>query len=456
MAPPFPCANAPLYLRTNQGFLMLRARSLLSGLASAVALMCTYGCSNGPIDPIELIATDIVPDAERPELSRLADGTVAQRYIVILRNELLIDGSAPGVISELALAHDVRMERVYTTALSGFAAALSDTQRAALEARPDVEAVVADARVAAIDAPGEPDASAGRPAPAPAPTPASDWALVDLFGTIDWATRAFLTSDGGTGATVAVLDTGIDTDHPSLPSAGCIGDFTTTPVGSSCEDGNGHGTHVAGTITAFASTGHRGVAPNVTLSSAKVLNAAGSGSTAGIAAAIDAAAAAGIDVLNLSLGGATNGSAEATDPLCIAITNAAALGTLSVVAAGNDGRDAAGFSPARCDNALTVGAYDSAGKLASFTNYGADVDVNAPGVSIYSTTFDGAFGRKNGTSMASPHAAAVAALYAAAHPGSSAAAVAAGVIADSSDRPAPLKYSNKITSTKTKLDARDY
>ncbi len=256
--------------------------------------------------------------------------------------------------------------------------------------------------------------------------------------------------------TVAVLDTGIDTNHASLPVAACLGDFTTTPAGASCEDGNGHGTHVAGTIAALPSTGHRGVAPNVSLSAAKVLNAAGSGSTSGIAAAIDAAAGAGIDVINLSLGGPTNGLPESTDALCIAITNAAAAGTIAVVAAGNDGRDAAGFSPARCDNALTVGAYDATGKLASFTNYGPDIDINAPGVSIYSTTFDGAFGSKNGTSMASPHAAAVAALYAAANPGSTAAQIAAGVVANSLDRGAPLKYSKQIVSTKPKLDGRDY
>ena len=417
------------------------------------SMACTLtGCMNGPIDPIELLATDIVPDLEHPELSRLPDGTLAQRYIVILRSDLLADGYAPSVITDVVLAHDVRMERVYRTALAGFAAALTAEQRVVLEGHPDIEAVVPDARVDAIIEGKE--HAAARPAPASPASPSSEWALVDVLGA-GWATTVGA-ANGGAGVTVAVLDTGIDTNHASLPVAACLGDFTTTPAGASCEDGNGHGTHVAGTIAALPSTGHRGVAPNVSLSAAKVLNAAGSGSTSGIAAAIDAAARAGIDVVNLSLGGPTNGLPESTDALCIAITNAAAAGTIAVVAAGNDGRDAAGFSPARCDNALTVGAYDATGKLASFTNYGPDIDINAPGVSIYSTTFDGAFGSKNGTSMASPHAAAVAALYAAANPGSTAAQIAAGVVANSLDRGAPLKYSKQIVSTKPKLDGRDY
>ena len=158
----------------------------------------------------------------------------------------------------------------------------------------------------------------------------------------------------------------------------------------------------------------------------------------------------------MSLGGPTNGSSEATDVLCIAITNGKAAGMVTAVAAGNDGRDVTQFSPARCDDAITVGSYDSNGRLSYFTNFGTGVDINAPGSGIYSTTFDGGFALKSGTSMASPHAAAVAALFIVANPGSTPDQIAAGLVANSVDRGAPVKYSNKITSTAPKLDGRDY
>ena len=157
----------------------------------------------------------------------------------------------------------------------------------------------------------------------------------------------------------------------------------------------------------------------------------------------------------MSLGGAASGL-ESADVLCTAITNAANAGTLSVVAGGNEARDAEGYSPSRCNDALAVGSYDVNGKLSSFTNFGAGIGINAPGSDIASTTFDGLYGYKSGTSMASPHAAAVAALFLQDNPTATPAQAKAGIIANSTDRGAPLKYNNKITSSAPKLDGRDY
>lgn len=434
----------------------MRRASLVSSVVAAAGLSA---CVNGPIDPVELIASDVTIDADRPEMSRLADGSLAQRYIVVLRNDLLLEGYAPGVISELVIDNDIRMERFYQHALGGFAATLTANQLATLQARPDVAFVVPDTRMDAINNGGgnDPEIQARPSSGAPPP---SDWGTADVMG------AAFATSGGGAGITVSVLDTGVDSDHPGLPAAaGCLGNFTNDGAAGSCEDLQGHGTHVTGTIAAIdltttAGNRIRGLAPNVRLLPGRVLNAAGSGQTSLIIQGVDAAVAQGSDVINMSLGGQSF-QTEATDAMCTAISNAANAGTLTAVAAGNEGRDAAGYSPAHCSAALTVGSYDVNGKLSSFTNWGSIVDVNAPGSDIASARMGGGYEYKSGTSMASPHAAAVAALYLQDNPPAvgttvNVAQAIAGIVTNSTDRGAPSAYSKRITSTRPKLDGRDY
>lgn len=110
---------------------------------AAFAAACGFSaCANGPMDPLDLIVTDVVPHPEHPELSVLPDGTVQQRYLVQVRSDLFFAGVARDVITELAVENDIVVERVYDTVYGGFAAALSDAQVAALRARPDVENVV--------------------------------------------------------------------------------------------------------------------------------------------------------------------------------------------------------------------------------------------------------------------------------------------------------------------------
>ncbi|MFS8498547.1 MAG: S8 family serine peptidase [Micromonosporaceae bacterium] len=234
----------------------------------------------------------------------------------------------------------------------------------------------------------------------------------------------------GTGVTVAVLDTGVDPDHPDL--AGRIvqtANFTPDPF----RDGHGHGTHVASIIagSGAASGGtYRGVASGADLMVGKVLPDSGSGPTSAVIAGMEWAAYGGADIVNLSLGGAPS---DGTDPASQAVqTLTEQTGALFVVAAGNNEGDASVNSPAAASAALAVGNVDKQDQLASSSNRGprrgdaaVKPELTAPGTDIVAArsagTFMGApvddhYTRATGTSMAAPHVAGAAALLAQAHP----------------------------------------
>ncbi|PSP80859.1 serine protease [Halobacteriales archaeon QS_1_68_20] len=202
----------------------------------------------------------------------------------------------------------------------------------------------------------------------------------------------------GSGADIAILDTGIDSDHEDLQAnLGEGKDFTGK---GSWEDGNGHGTHCAGTADAVDnSTGVVGVSTEATLHAGKVLDDSGSGSFSDIAAGIRWAADQGYDVASLSLGG-SSGTSELKDAVDYAYNN----GVLVVAAAGNDGEccDCVSY-PAVYSNAIAVSATDSNDNLASFSSTGPEVEIAAPGKDIYSTYNDGGYNTLSGTSMACPH-----------------------------------------------------
>lgn len=213
----------------------------------------------------------------------------------------------------------------------------------------------------------------------------------------------------GAGYTAWVIDTGIDLDHPDLVVDGGRG-FSAFTKGKNAgvDDGQGHGTHVAGTIAALDNNRDVvGVAAGATVIPVKVLDARGSGSTSGVIAGIDHVAnnAEPGDCANMSLGG---GVSQILDDAVIAA--AARSGAYFVLAAGNDGNDANGHSPARANgpNVFTISASDSNDSMASFSNYGnPPVDYAAPGVGVLSTKKGGGTVSYNGTSMAAPHACAV-------------------------------------------------
>ncbi len=231
----------------------------------------------------------------------------------------------------------------------------------------------------------------------------------------------------GTGAKVAVLDTGIDKGHPDL--AGKVVAEQNFTDDASTVDGNGHGTHVASIVAGNGGT-YKGVAPGADLMVGKVLTNAGSGQLSWAIDGMEWAAANGADVVNLSLSAPPT---DGTDPGSLAVDALTReTGTLFVIAAGNDYADAAIGSPGAATEALTVGAVDDQDVLADFSNRGprrgdaiVKPNLTAPGVGIVAaraagtslgSPVDDLYTSASGTSMATPHVAGAAALLAQAHP----------------------------------------
>jgi major intracellular serine protease len=219
----------------------------------------------------------------------------------------------------------------------------------------------------------------------------------------------------GKDIVVAVLDTGIDVDHPDLKD-NIIGGRNFTPEGwghNQFADGNGHGTHVAGTIAANGKI--KGVAPESKILACKVLDKNGSGNYYSIIEGIRYATAwkgrngEKVRIINMSLGGAYD-----EKNLEKAILEACSKGIVVVVAAGNEGdADENTFEygfPALYNECVTVAACDDAKKIAYFSNNQLQVDVTAAGVDVLSTFPKSTYARLSGTSMATPHISGILAL----------------------------------------------
>src|SRR5688572_7971542 len=217
----------------------------------------------------------------------------------------------------------------------------------------------------------------------------------------------------GAGLKVAIIDSGVDYNHPDL--AGCFDpndrgyDFVNND--SNPMDDNGHGTHVAGTVAGLEGNGGViGVAPSVQLYAFKVLGASGSGSFSAVIAALEKCIEKKVHVSNSSFGSSRDPGTQVR----AAFDKAYNAGVLHIAAAGNAGNsggkdDSVGY-PAKYASVVAVGATDANDRSASFSSTGTAVEVAAPGVGIVSTIPGGAYDSYNGTSMASPHAAGVAAL----------------------------------------------
>lgn len=226
-------------------------------------------------------------------------------------------------------------------------------------------------------------------------------------------------SSQGEGVVVAVIDTGIDTDHPDLKDRIIGGrNFTTDFNGNPdmFEDNNGHGTHVSGTIAASLNgQGVSGVAPKARILSLKALTGSGAGDYGWIIAAVNYAAAwrgpnqEQVRVISMSLGGPTD-----VPELHEAIQNAVQQGISVVVAAGNEGdglEETFEYAyPGAYNEVISVGAVDMNLQLAPFTNTHEEIDLVAPGVEVISTYPDKKYAKLSGTSMAAPHVAGALAL----------------------------------------------
>jgi subtilisin family serine protease len=345
------------------------------------------------------------------KLRKVEGEKVPLQYIVVLKDSNA-QASSVRALADEARVNGTTVRHVYEHALKGFAIKISNERALqALLKNPRVDYIQPDLRVKGFAQ-----------------------SLPTGVDRVDGDLSTAKSGDGGGGAVnvdIAIVDTGIDLNHPDLNI------YKQTSFVSGTSNGNddgGHGTLVAGVIAAKDdSQGVVGLAPGGRLWAVKVLDSSGQGFDSDIIAGIDyiTANAGEIDVANLSWGG--DGPDEA---LHTAIKNSVAAGVTYVAAAGNDDRDAGGTVPANFPEVITVSAIvdtdgkcggksstsTSAGKddsFASFSNYGSVVDLAAPGVLVKTTSMGSSYGTFSGTSASAPHVTGAAALYKSEHQGAS-------------------------------------
>ncbi|MER5771714.1 S8 family peptidase [Streptomyces sp. NPDC001985] len=379
---------------------MAAVRTTRRRVAAAIATAATVALTVGA-------GTALPAQAAQPEgrvLHAGAAGAVPGSYIVTLKRTAGFQASeARG--KQLIAGYGGQIKRTYTSALNGYAAALSATEARRLAADPAVASVEQDQRVH----------STATQTNAPWGLDRIDQANLPLNGTYTYPDSA------GGGATVFVLDTGVRISHQQIAGRAFNGyDFIDND--NIAQDGYGHGTHVA---TTAAGTTY-GVAKKAKIVAVRVLGNNGSGTTAGVIAGVDWITANRVanSIANVSLGG---GPSTALDN---AVSRSIAAGVTYSIAAGNSAAPASNYSPARVATAITVGATTRTDAKASYSNYGPVVDIFAPGSDITAgwNNSDTATYTGNGTSFAAPHVSGAAAIYLTSHPGASPAAVSTALV----------------------------
>lgn len=328
--------------------------------------------------------------------------------------------------AKLAKEYGGKLKRNYSSAINGFSASgLSQTEAKRLAADPSVSKVVQNKKF---------HISATQDNP-------PSWGLDRIDQAETAGDNAYTYPDSaGEGVTAYVIDTGVRTTHEEFGGRAASG-FDAVDNDDSADDGNGHGTHVAGTIAGAT----YGVAKKAKIVAVRVLDDSGSGTTEQVVAGIDWVTEnhQGPSVANMSLGG---GADEALDA---AVQKAIASGVTFAVAAGNESGDAGEGSPSRVPEAITVASSTVDDEQSSFSNYGPVVDIYAPGSDITSSWNDSDTGSNtiSGTSMATPHVVGAAAVYLAGHPDATPAEVSTAL----TDGATPDAISNATEGTANKL-----
>ncbi|GAB2820926.1 S8 family peptidase [Streptomyces daliensis] len=331
-------------------------------------------------------------------------GAVHGSYIVMLKSGGGIKAADDG--RGLAEEYGGKVKRTYTSALNGFSASGLSGEEARRLAADDKVAKVVQSHRFTIDTTQK--------------NPPS-WGLDRIDQEKTAGDKKYTYPDSaGQGVTAYVIDTGVRISHEDFGGRAEYG-FDAVDGDDEADDGQGHGTHVAGTVAGKA----HGVAKKAKIVAVRVLDDQGSGTTEQVVAGIDWVTKhhKGPSVANMSLGGPKD---EALDA---AVEKSIKSGVTYAVAAGNEGADAGTSSPARLPAALTVAASDKKDKQAAFSNHGKLVDLYAPGVDIVSASNKGddATETLSGTSMASPHVAGAAAVYLGGHKEATPAQVAKGL-----------------------------
>ncbi|HEX8392309.1 MAG TPA: S8 family peptidase [Longimicrobium sp.] len=338
-------------------------------IASALLAAVTLGaCSDQS-------PTAAAPPRTAPLHAAAAGHGIEGSYIVVVK-----EGADPRSVAATAGASP---RYLYTAVLNGFAATLNQGQLNALQHNPNVDFVEQD-QVGGVTT---------TQSSAPWGLDRIDQASGTLSGTYTYTAT-------GTGVRAYIIDSGIQANHPQFGTrAQNVWDY----AGGSGADCNGHGTHVSGTVGGST----YGVAKNVMLRGVRVVDCNGAGSTSTVISAMDWVRLNHIKpaVANMSLGYPYSSAVNT------AATNMINAGIFTAVASGNENQDACNVSPASASGTLTVNAVDRYGARASFSNYGACTDVYAPGVNVLSAWLNSGTNTISGTSMASPHAAGVGALY---------------------------------------------
>jgi subtilisin family serine protease len=362
-----------------------------------VVLLLLGGCDQASM-------TDALNERETASVEAYApsaqvDGDIIPGwYIVTLRDR---SGNVEARARELVGAHGGEIRHLYRHTIRGFSARLSDQAVEALRRNPNVVDIERDQVVRAFGSGQQSNATWG--------LDRVDQRALPLNGLYQYETAA-------SNVNAYILDTGIRFSHNDF--GGRVQSACFDAFGGNCNDGNGHGTHVAGTVGGTV----YGIAKSVKLYAVRVLDNQGSGTMSGVIAGVDWVTANHEKpaVANMSLGG---GASSALDD---AVRESINAGITYAVAAGNGDRlgrqqPACNYSPARVREALTVGASTTTDSKTSWSNYGECVDIFAPGASITSTwhTSNTATNTISGTSMAAPHVAGAAALYLANNPGAS-------------------------------------
>ncbi|MFF2436781.1 S8 family peptidase [Streptomyces sp. NPDC058107] len=377
--------------------------------AAAVAGVTLLGTSYAGAAPAPAMGTVYGADAAT---------AVSGSYIVML------DQKADK--ARLAKEYGGKLKRTYSSALNGFSAnGLSQTEAKRLAADPAVSKVVQNKKFHI-------DATQDNP---------PSWGLDRIDQTETAGDHAYTYPDSaGEGVTAYVIDTGVRVTHKEFEGRATSG-FDAVDNDDSADDGNGHGTHVAGTIAGATF----GVAKKAKIVAVRVLDDSGSGTTEQVVAGIDWVTAhhEGPSVANMSLGGGADPALDA------AVQKAIASGVTFAVAAGNESADASEGSPARVPEAITVASSTVDDEQSSFSNYGSVVDIYAPGSDITSSwnDSDDATNTISGTSMATPHVVGAAAVYLAGHPDAAPAEVATAL----TDGATPDAISNATEGTPNKL-----